>query len=402
MKQNAENQKQRCIYKTIILVGLFIWAVLLTVGWALSYMWFFNGDSSTQLKEKINNSNYNYSTTAYFAGGCFWCMEAIFEAQEWVEWAYSGYTGWKAETATYELTSSKTTNHREAVRVVYDPDVITYRKLVELYWTQTDPTDGEGQFNDRWFVYSPAIYYSNDQEKLIAQQSKNDLQISQRFDNPIATVIEPAKAFYDAEDYHQNYYKENSIRYNVYTAWSGRKQFIEKNWQDRIDELEWKDYVNGILVEKKSSWVTLHQYTEQQLRDRLTPLQYEVTQNDGTEPAFDNEYWDNKEAWIYVDVVDGTPLYSSIDKFDSGTGWPSFTKSIDSQNITLDIDTRYFMTRTEVSSVTSGAHLGHIFNDAPAELWGIRHCINSASLRFIPLEKLEVEGYWDYISLFEE
>jgi len=333
-------------------------------------------------------------------------MEEIFEIQDGVEWAYSGYTGWEESTATYEITSSKTTKHREAVRVVYDPNIITFRKLVELYWTQTDPTDWEGQFNDRGFVYSPAIYYSNEQEKLIAQQSKNDLNVSGRFDELVATVITPATPFYDAEEYHQNYYKEKPVRYNVYTAWSGRKEFIAQNWQDRIDELEGKDYVNGMLQPSPQPSPsgererTISKFSETQLREMLTPLQYKVAIQQGTEPAFDNKYWDNKEPWIYVDILDGTPLYSSLDKFDSGTGWPSFTKSIDKNNLILDIDTRFFMTRTKVDSATSWAHLGHIFNDAPQELWGIRHCINSASLRFVPVEDLVEEGYWEYVEMF--
>jgi len=363
-------------------------------------MWFFSWDFSSEKIQKQAVTTYDYSATAYFAGGCFWCMESIFEKQDGVEWAYVWYTGWEESTATYELTSAKNTKHREAVRVVYDPEAISYRKLVELFWTQVNPTDDGWQFNDRWFVYSTAIYYNDLNEKIIAQQSKNDLEVSKRFENPIVTAIEEVKPFYDAEEYHQNYYKENSIRYNLYTAWSGRKQFIENNWQDRIDELEGKDYMNGLLVKTQKSNIATKKFSEQELRERLTPLQYKVTQEQWTEPAFNNKYWDNKEAWIYVDIVDGTPLYSSLDKFDSGTGWPSFTKSIDEDNLILDVDTRFFMTRTKVDSATSGAHLGHIFNDAPAELWGIRHCINSASLRFIPVKKLEEEWYGEYAEMF--
>jgi len=401
MNNNSKQNKSNKTSKTLMYLWLFIGSFLLVAWTALSYMWFFNPNSSTDLSERIIDSNYNYSETAYFAGGCFWCMEEIFEKQDGVEGAYSGYTGWEESTATYEQTSTKTTNHREAVRVVYDPDVISFRKLVELYWTQTDPTDGEGQFVDRWFVYSPAIYYSNEQEKLIAQQSKNDLNVSGRFDLPIATVITPATQFYDAEPRHQNYYKEKPVRYRVYTSWSGRKEFIAENWQDRIDELQGKDYINGMLVSTEWKVLIESKYTESELREMLTPLQYKVVVEQGTEPAFDNKYWDNKEPWIYVDIIDGTPLYSSLDKFDSGTGWPSFTKSLDDKNITIDIDTRYFMTRTKVDSATSGAHLWHIFEDAPQELWGIRHCINSASLRFVPVEDLMEEGYWEYIEIFE-
>jgi len=324
-------------------------------------------------------------------------MEWIFEYQTGVEWAYSGYTGWEASTATYELTSSKTTKHREAVRVVYDPNIISYKKLVELFWTQINPTDDRGQFNDRGFVYSPAIFYNDDQEKRIAEQSKADLQESWRFEQDIVVAIDPATEFYDAEERHQDYYKKNPVRYKVYTSGSGRRPFIENNWQDRIDFLQNKKYIDEEWVEFRSS----AKYSQEDLKSRLTAMQYKVTQEEGTEPAFNNEYWDNKEPWIYVDIVDGTPLYSSIDKFDSGTGWPSFTKWIDESNFTTHVDTRFFMTRTEVRSAKADSHLGHIFNDAPPELGWIRHCINSAALRFVPVDQLESEGYGEYLDLFE-
>lgn len=406
MKKNTKNnknnkKKQNCVYKLFSLLGLFLASIVLTIGWVLSYLGFFSWLWSAQNQKSPSQVNYNYSQTAYFAWGCFWCMESIFEKQNGVEGAYVWYTGWDESTATYEITSAKNTQHREAVRVVYDPNVITYRKLVELFWTQIDPRDAGGQFNDRGYVYSTAIFYNNDEEKLIAQQSKNNLEVSKRFDAPIATEIEAVKDFYDAEEYHQDYYKNNSIRYNLYTAWSGRKQFIENNWQDRIDELEWKDYVNWVLTKTQSHNKSTSQFSDQELRDKLTPLQYRVTQLDGTEPAFNNKYWDNKEAGIYVDIIDGTPLYSSLDKFDSGTGWPSFSKSIDDTHLSLKTDTRYFLVRTSVDSATSWAHLGHIFNDAPIELGWIRHCINSASLRFIPVADLQSEGYSEYIEMFE-
>ena len=319
-------------------------------------------------------------------------MEPLLESQPWVEWVYSWYTGWTQETATYELTSAKDTDHREAIKVVYDPAIISYGDLVELFWTQIDPTDEWGQFNDRWFVYSTAIYYSNDKEKLTAQLSKNNLAVSKRFDSPIVTPIEQAKPFYLAEEYHQDYYKKNPIRYNAYALGSGRKSFIKDNWQDRIDELTVKTEISD---NKKIM-------NDKDLRERLTPLQYKVTQEEWTEPAFQNEYWDNKEDGIYVDIIDGTPLYSSTDKFDSGTGWPSFTKAIDDDNISEHTDTRFFMTRTEVRGEKSDSHLGHIFPDAPAELGGIRHCINSASLRFVPLDEMEDAGYGEYVKMFEE
>ena len=366
------------------IVILVLWSVFLTACTIGAK----NIQTHTNNKE-INTDNL---TNAYFAGGCFWCMEPLLESQPWVEGVYSWYTGWTQETATYELTSAKNTDHREAIKVVYDPGIISYSELVELFWTQINPTDDGGQFNDRWFVYSTAIYYSNDEEKKIAEESKNKLEVSKRFDAPIVTSIEQAQPFYLAEEYHQDYYKKNPIRYNAYSLWSGRKWFIKDNWKDRIDKLTKNQKVSdnkNIMKDKE-------------LRERLTPMQYKVTQEEGTEPPFQNEYWDNKEDGIYVDIIDGTPLYSSTHKFDSGTGWPSFTQAIDDSLVTEHVDTRYFMTRTEVRSAKADSHLGHIFPDAPKELGGIRHCINSASLRFVSLDEMEDEGYGEYLKLFEE
>lgn len=385
MKKIPKNMKRLFIF----LWAIFAWIVI--AFWVVVKPWEATNYNKTQ-KQWINPT-----ATAYFAGGCFWCMEWIFEKQYWVEWAYSGYTWGNESTATYEQTSNKDTAHREAVRVVYDPEIISYKKILELFWTQINPTDDGGQFNDRGFVYSTAIFYNNEEEKNIAEESKKDLQESWRFDSDIVTLIEPAKEFYDAEEYHQDYYKKNPVRYKLYTSGSGRRPFIEENWQDRIDFLQGKEYVNREWVESESK----KKYSEEDLKSRLTPLQYKVTQEEGTEPAFNNEYWDNKEPWIYVDIVDGTPLYSSLDKFDSGTGWPSFTKWISEENFTIHTDTRFFLTRTEVRSAKADSHLGHIFNDAPPELWWIRHCINSAALRFIPVDQLEDEGYWEYVDMFK-
>lgn len=375
---------------TLIIFLLAIWIGIALASGPLILWW-------KSWEEKISHTwKINATATAYFAGWCFWCMESIFEKQYGVEWAYVWYTGGQESTATYKQTSDKNTKHREAVRVEYDPEIISYKKLLELFWTQIDPTDEGGQFNDRGFVYSTAIFYNDADEKTIAEESKKNLQESGRFESDIATIIEPMKPFYDAEDYHQDYYKNNSVRYKLYTSGSGRKWFIETNWQDRIDYLEGKKYIKGEWIENKST----AKYSEEDLRTRLTPLQYKVTQEMWTERSFDNEYWDNKEAGIYVDIVDGTPLYSSIDKFDSGTGWPSFTKWISEDNFTIHTDTRFFLTRTEVRSASADSHLGHIFNDAPAELWGIRHCINSAALKFIPVDKLIEEGYEEYVEMF--
>lgn len=349
---------------------------------AFTMMWNTQNLNTVKNSSQISEKQYISSKQAVFAWGCFWCMEGIFEAQDGVYEAISGYIWGSAESASYREVSSWTTEHREAVQVLYNPEIISYETLVELYWTQIDPTDDGGQFADRWFHYTTAIYFADDIEKSIVETSKQNLESSWKFEKSIVTLILPISEFFPAESYHQDYYKKSSFRYNLYKRGSGREGFIEDNWRDRIAEL---------------SEAT---YSEEVLREKLTPLQYSVTQEWATERAFQNEYWNNKEAWIYVDIIDGTPLYSSLDKFDSGTGWPSFTRAISEEVIETREDRKFFMTRTEAVSASSNAHLGHIFPDAPAELWGIRHCINSASLRFIPLEKLEEEWYGEYRELF--
>lgn len=329
-----------------------------------------------------NDKIYDKTVSAYFAWGCFWCLEWIFESQDWIQEVIVGYIWGTPETANYQDVAWGVSQHREAVEIVYAPDVISYEKIIELFWTQIDPTDPGGQFADRGFQYTTAIYYSNQNEKNIAQLSKDNLQRSWKFEKDIVTPLVPTTTFFRWEEYHQDYYKKAALRYKLYAKWSGRTDFIDQNWKDRIAE------INTTIYAKES------------LKEKLTPIQYYVTQENGTEPPFKNKYWDNKREGIYVDIIDGTPLYSSKDKFDSGTGWPSFSKGISEDHFTTHSDTTLFITRTELRSASSDAHLGHIFPDAPKELWGIRHCINSAALRFIPVEDLQKEWYEDYLDAF--
>lgn len=321
--------------------------------------------------------------TAVFAGGCFWCMEWIFEAQNGVHTAISGYIWWSPETANYEDVASGNTKHREAVKVLYNPEKISYDTLVELFWTQIDPTDPNGQFADKGYQYTTAIYYGSQTEKDIAEASKKALASSWKFEKDIVTQIIPMSEFFDAEEYHQDYYKKSALRYKLYKKWSGREGFIEQNWKARIAE-----------INKQT-------YGKQALKDRLTPLQYNVTQEWWTERAFQNEYWDNEQVGIYVDIVDGTALYSSRDKYKSGTGWPSFTRPISPEAVTEHEDKKLFTTRTEIKSASSNSHLGHVFTDGPKDKGWLRYCMNSAALRFIPLEDLEKEGYGEYVEMFE-
>ena len=334
-------------------------------------------DSEDTSKEIVTLSGREEIAT--LAGGCFWCIEAPFEKVQGVVKAISGYAGGTKEDPTYKEVSSGKTDYREAVQVYYNPEVISYLEILDIFWKQFDPTDNGGSFADRGFQYTSAIFYHDKDQKELAGKSKRELDRSGIFDEKILTPIIEFTTFYPAEDYHQDFYKKDPDRYYSYRKGSGRDTFIMNKWNDD------KEYAKP---------------SDEEIKKKLNDLQYKVTQHEGTERAFNNEYWDNKKAGIYVDIVSGEPLFSSKDKFESGTGWPSFIKPIDPKFIVKKEDNSFGMRRIEVRSKFGDSHLGHVFEDGP-EPTNLRYCMNSASMRFIPKDKMEEEGYGDYLWLVE-
>ncbi|MBN1578310.1 MAG: peptide-methionine (S)-S-oxide reductase MsrA [Chitinispirillaceae bacterium] len=326
---------------------------------------------------------------ATFAGGCFWCMEPPFEQLPGVARVITGYTGGTKENPTYKEVSTGKTGHVEAVAVYYDATKISYNDLLDVFWRNINPTDRGGQFADRGKQYVTAIYYHTDEQKKLAEASRAALEASGVYEDAIVTSILPARKFYPAEEYHQDYQVKNPLRYKQYREGSGRAPFLKRLWGD-----------GKHTAAPTPNTAAINRPSGKELKTRLTPLQYDVAVCSATEPPFRNEYWDNRREGIYVDVISGEPLFSSKDKFESGTGWPSFTRSLDKKAIVEKEDNRHSMRRIEVRGKAGDTHLGHLFPDGPKPT-GLRYCINSASLKFIPKEELEKAGYGKYRKLFE-
>lgn len=322
----------------------------------------------------------------YLAGGCFWGTEHFLKQVPGVIDTETGYANSRVNDPGYRLVCTGTTGAAETVKVVYDPDRVSLPFLLDLYFKTIDPTSLNRQGNDRGTQYRTGIYYTDPADRKVAEEALKGL--ARRYDTPLAVEVKPLENFYEAEDYHQDYLDNNPSGYcHIDPA-------LFRMARQAHDPSAGKSTGNSAAETPE-----FKRKSREQLKKELTPLQYEVTQNSATERPYANEYDDEFRKGIYVDVTTGQPLFVSTDKFQSGCGWPAFSRPIDPDLLEEVRDTSHGMVRTEVRSKLGDAHLGHVFPDGPRETGGMRYCINSASLRFIPLDRMAAEGYSAWIPL---
>lgn len=329
------------------------------------------GQASSNDKPHMDNKDLK---TIYLAGGCFWGVEKYFSLMPGVKETEVGYANGSTASPTYEEVCSGKTGHAETVKVVFDPEELSLPFLLERYYSIIDPVSVNKQGNDRGIQYRTGIYYADEKDKPVIETSLKRLQ--QHFRQPLAIEVQPLRQFSRAEKYHQRYLDKNP---------GGYCHIPPAKFREASQARE-----NEPVYRKKS---------DEELRRVLTREQFAVTRNNATEPPFRNEYFNNDRPGIYVDVTTGEPLFLSTDKFDSGCGWPSFSHPIKEELIQEKQDFSHGMRRTEVRSKTGDAHLGHVFTDGPKEQGGLRYCINSASLKFIPEQDMEAQGYGKYLPL---
>lgn len=372
-----KNKKMKNI---LIVLGIILGIAVFAAGSGL----FKNKKSGKEEVKKENQETMDNKNVReiYFAGGCFWGTEHFFQQIRGVVGTEVGYANGNTQNPTYEEVVSHTTGFAETVKVKYDPEQVDLKLLIDLYFKTIDPTSKDQQGNDRGNQYRTGIYFKDKNDEAVVKGEVEKL--AKNYTKPVVVETVALKNFYRAEDYHQDYLDKNP----------GGYCHIEPGLFEMAKKAN--------PLPKAAPKVQYEKQDKKVLKEKLTAEQYNVTQENGTERPFQNEYWNETREGIYVDITTGEPLFISTDKFESGCGWPSFSKPITKKLIDEKLDKSQGMTRVEVRSKTGDAHLGHVFNDGPEDKGGLRYCINSASLKFIPKADMQKKGYGEYIPLLDK